>query len=331
MSDLSPQAQTKLIKFTKDLIIKGSGIFHDGFKRTKIEIGKDILRNRIDKLEDCYLVTQDESKTAIMNYGIDKFNFLELSNPDKKTILSIGTFDAHNQSKQHKGYLITVPLPLTNDSFCTDRCNPPKGDASFRCRFPDEIIIDLDFLSQVPFEVHLLGLGEFIGIYYSIIDYSKSRNMPVPINLLEFISDLFNKMIKLIIENEQEIFLIYLSAGLALKCCIMRQANDHEIGCGGDHMIADVLEENYKLSHGQAVLYGAIIMASLFPEWKQFGLSEEDLIKFGSTTALLDLALFYEIKQTSSLINKAISHRPKRVTLLQDIHSQYRYKIDSTG
>jgi len=319
MSDLSLQAQTNLIEFTKGLIAKGIGVFHDRYGCTKIEIGHGVLRNRLDQIKHYYLVSQDESKTAIMNYGIDKNTYQESKHPDKNTLLSIGTFDTHNHSKQSRGHLITVPVPLTNDSFCTDRCNPPKGGASFRCRFPDEIIIDLDLLNRVPFEVHRLGLGEFIGIYYSIIDYSKSRNKPLPVKLLDYISDLSTVMSKHINENEQNIFLRYLGSGLVLKCCIMRQANDHEIGCCGDHMIASVLEDEHQLPHGQAVFYGALMLAMLFPEWERFDLQKKKLIEIGKTASLFDPEFLQIVNRTPNLIENAIRSRPSRLTMLRNV------------
>ena len=122
--------------------------------------------------------------------------------------------------------------------------------------------------------------------------------------------------------SDYDALLRHLSAGLILKCCVMYTALDHEIGCGGDHMIGNFLEKRHKLPHGQSVFYGAILVAMLFPEWAKFGLSEEDLLKSGLNTSLLDLEVFKIILQTISLINKAVSSRPERMTVLRDIKAE---------
>lgn len=308
-----------LISTAEELLATGSVTMRDCSRDIPVIMGEDVLSQRLHALESFRLFADQKSRSILENPKYFAEKHKDKININATTILSLGSFPVHNRAKGEAGHLITVPVPLTNDSFCTDRCNHLGGGGSYPCRGVDEILIDLGILRAVDRHWNLLGWGELISLYYSILDYAHSRKIRIPADLLLYISQLGARLLGFQSVNDNDAFLRHLSTGLILKCYVMYTARDHEIGCGGDHMIGYILEKHYRLPHGKAVFYGAVMMASLFPEWAQFGLTQNELIEIGLSAALLDLELFEEIKRTPNLIEKAIDTRPERMTLLREL------------
>jgi glycerol dehydrogenase-like iron-containing ADH family enzyme len=281
-----------LISTAEKLLATGTVTISDGSRDLMVIMGDGVLSQRLHALESFRLLSDQKNRSILDNPQIFAEKNLHKIKSKATTVISLGSFPVHNRAKGQQGHLIVVPVPLTNDSFCTNRCNHPNRVDSYPCQSPDEILIDLEILKAVDLQYNLLGWGEFISLYYSILDYSFSRKLRIPADLLFYISRLGTKLLGLHTMSDYDALLRHLSAGLILKCCVMYTALDHEIGCGGDHMIGNFLEKRYKLPHGQAVFYGAVLMAMLFPEWAKFGLSEEDLLKSGLNTSLLDLEVF---------------------------------------
>lgn len=310
-----------IILFIDHLVRRFEGIWRDIYGEYEISIGSAVL--------DKALVEPDPCKVLIDSY------LRELIPLSKDTVLdqggcliSIGSFKMHNQAKkissQTGARLITVPIPLANDSFCTNRCSDTTSTASYRCVFPERTIVDTAILKELPPSSNLLGLGEFVGLYTSIVDYFESRNINPPDNLLAFIADLFvdiNREYKV----DYELFLKKLAISLIFKCIIMRINRDHQIGCGIDHLIAYILERTLQVPHGKAVYLGTCISLAMFPEWSSFGLDLKTVVSKGIETGLVspqEIEWIREIPDASFLVKAAIQTRPGRRTVLSYVLKQ---------
>lgn len=243
----------------------------------------------------------------------------EKKNP--KAIGSIGVFSTHNEAKLTYPdlYKVAIPAPLSNDGFCTNRCQHPGKKGSVQGVYPKEIVIDKQLLGDLPYQSSLLGFGEITGLYYSIIDYYIARDLPVHQALI----DLVVQMIKTITRNyymkKQDKVIESIALGLMLKCLIMRSNQNHEIGCSGDHLIANHLEKTHNYLHGEAVSYGAILMAHLHPDWSAYGLREEDIIRWSLDFGLIPDGTQKLFSKKSEIISNAIYTRPNRKTTLKGV------------
>lgn len=312
--------QQEIIDFTEALINHQSGVFP--FPATSgslftVRKGPGMLNQRMEKLDSFRLLIGDEVEKLVMEGKYLDGQYLWKNHPDSDIVIAIGAFSVQNQAKGLGKYVITVPVPLTNDAFCTNRRSSKPSQASTTCAYPKEIIIDLDLLKSVDPSLNLLGVGELLSFYYSILDYSLSRNKDIPLQILYYLSKLSRELCDAIRGGEQERIVEILSAGLIMKCCVMTQNGDHQIGCCGDHLLGHHIAQHYQLPHGKAVFYGALIMASLFPEWGKYGLDETRLTEIGLETGLIDPVLLLEIKKLPGLLKQAIAYRPGRLTLLR--------------
>jgi glycerol-1-phosphate dehydrogenase [NAD(P)+] len=307
-----------LIQYADRLVNVRAGVCASALINFDVVIGEGLVNQQMNDLEDYRLLIEDHNLRLIREHNLVAIKNIEKENPDSNTIISIGSFHVHNQAKQKPKRIITIPIPLANDSFCTDRCNQKPGRSSTPCRFPDKILIDLELLCLIDRKANLLGLGELISTYYSILDYCFSRDLDVPIELLDYLSAYVKKTWLLLQNDDYQGFLRYLSAGLIMKCGLMKSNGDHEIGCGGDHMIGKFIERNYMLPHGQAVFYGAMILSLLNPQWRAFGLSAGCLQEIGKGASLFDPVIFQEIIHEPDLIQKSIATRPNRPSVLKN-------------
>lgn len=162
------------------------------------------------------------------------------------------------------------------------------------------------------------GIGESIGLYYSIIDYCKKKQIDTKWDVLHFICQLFSEIISLYQIKNHECLKKIIQA-LVLKNLVMRANNDHEIGCGIDHFFAREYEDKYKFNHGKAVYLGAIISSFLFPEWEKWGLSTKLLLNNG---LLLKLISNNDINDISSMdlclfTKEALDKRKTRNSMLR--------------
>jgi len=310
------------IRFAEQLIQQSVGAWSDCYGDYKISIGDAILDQELAKLERRRVFIADylrESKLLSRYINFDGWEF--------NCLVSIGSFEMHNQAKElcwRSGHrLVTVPVPLANDSFCTNRCSNATGKPSYKCVFPYHTIVDTEILQNFPSSSNLLGLGEFVGLYSSILDYFEGRNTSPPSSLLTFIVDLFRDICGAY-NSDYESFLKKVAVSLVFKCIIMRVNEDHQIGCGIDHLIAQVLEATLQMPHGKAVYWGVCLSIALFPEWASFGMDLHTLVSNGVGIGVISLE---EMGQVSGLdlpflIESAVKTRPKRTTVLSSVLEQ---------
>ena len=235
------------------------------------------------------------------------------------TIISIGNFYTHNEAKKfceaNSLELIICPAPLSNDSFCTNRLSKVNS-TSISCKYPKEVIIDMDLLSFFKINRNISGVGEFIGVYFSVLDYHLSRYLQPPKNLLEFLIYLIEMLTRKF--NQTERFLKQLAISLILKCYIMRIFHDYQIGCGIDHLLSNALEHYCGYNHGKAVFMSSII-ANIILENKYYSnINTSELVSIGIKFGIIskeDLFLILKIGFYNIYIY-AIASRPHRPTIL---------------
>lgn len=301
--------------FCRLLQTKPEMIWVDNIGQYRIIIGENTLNSRLLKLSS-YSVMKE--KTANSIYLDPKHN-----NNSYDYLISVGSFHAHNNARlkcMQKGIkLITIPVPLTNDSFCTDRCsNPGSKEQSYKGLFPHETIIETTFLHNLPKEINVLGLGEFSGIYFSIIDYFLSRDLAVPSSLLNNITKWLQELV-LFYSSDYNKFLMGLASALLFKGLVMRTNGDHQVGCGIDHLLAGVIEDKTGFPHGKAVFWGGLQAMQYFPEWEQYGLSYAEMQDYGKTMGFVTKESSDVIAglDSNDLVRRALIRRPSRPTMLR--------------
>lgn len=303
-----------LIYFITNLSTNNYAVWKDSHGCFEVKIGQGLIHEYIEKTNTKLFI----SDFIKINKSIPaKFN----------NVISIGGFSAHNDAKIEAQRLnidlTTIPIPLSNDSFGTNRCSCGRNEniSSFKCKFPEKVIFDLDMLIDFGLNESISGVGEYIGLYYSIIDfYLKNYNSPDKA-LLNFILNNFFELLVLIENEEKTEILKKISILLVLKCLIMRYNINHEIGCGIDHSFARVFEDELNMIHGKAVFLGSIISSFLFPEWDKWGLNTKFLVKSGKQLKIIsdyDISFICDI-DLYTLVNKAIKIRSERRTMLDHL------------
>jgi glycerol-1-phosphate dehydrogenase [NAD(P)+] len=308
------------------------------------------------RYDDIFLLTQELDKTNVIQWtdAYGKIDFLIKENGNinqicnwKKTkyiiadylnlninkhesknieqIISIGGFFVHNQGKieaqKNKVPLITIPLPLSNDSFGTNRCSSKNNNEnipSYEGVYPSKCIFLVEELLKLGINQSILGIGEFIGLYYSVIDYYLKKKLIPDTNILTFINQLFFEITHSFSQNNT-LCLKKIVQGLVFKNLIMRISNDHEIGCGIDHFFARVYERKYGYNHGKAVYLGAIISSFLLPEWAKFGLDTNVMIDCGLLLTIISKDDITNIcnQNLPSLVKEALDVRKSRDSMLR--------------
>lgn len=263
-----------------------------------------------------------------------QFSATTLKNVDY--VFSIGGAFEHNIAKEAlsknggrtKPQLVTVPISLSNDSFCTNRsslCFDRIEVASRETLYPSEIMIDFEILENIDQRLNVLGFGEVVGLYYSVRDYFLVKRLPKVDALITKIEEGTRKLM-LSFAVKRHIWLKHLAMNLLAKCLIMRLAKDNQIGAGGDHLIAYALEYihrnakrfDYRLSHGESVYLGSLCLAALFPEWEYGFFTLENLVNLGKAFGILNSINLDLLAKTlkNGLIPLATSMRPGRQTVL---------------
>jgi len=320
--DSKPVDFTPVIHFCSSLTQNSFGVWEDSFGDYTITIDKQNYLDKLRSIPNTRIFYSTNVKTLLPD--IPKQNY---ENPPL-SVISIGTFDAHNAAKQYCSTnsvkLITVPAPLSNDSFGTNRVQSQKNHRSMKGVFPSETIIDSNLISQFPYTINVLGLGEFIGLYFSIIDYYCIRGKEIPLDIIKHSVDRFETNI--IQKKCVKDFYRQLGINLVFKCLIMRKNIDHQIGCGIDHLLGGFLEPRLNIPHGHAVYLGCILAYMLFPEWQKFGLDINKLISVGKSNKWLTYEIIESLKEITlkKLVNGALSLRPDRLSMLRSIETDKR-------
>lgn len=311
--------QKQLISFSEELSKKRQAIWEDENGTYAVLIGNSILNGELEMIKPQRIYFSEKLRRRDL---LDKkWDY----NSHSKTIVSIGSFQPHNQARiecgKHSLNLITVPVPISNDSFCTNRCSSQLHVASQKCVFPQKTIIDLDLLMEsCPGNVNALGYGEALGLYTSVLDYCFTHNSSIPTVLLQYLVNQC-RIMEQEFQRDQKQFLTLLATVLVLKCLVMRINNDHQIGCGCDHSLALALEDELEIPHGCAVLLGVIISLKLFPNWQEYGLRKSEVISRGRKLNLIDADLIFKLNKLdfSRLLVRSKALRPNRPSLLHNV------------
>ena len=243
----------------------------------------------------------------------------------RRTIISVGGFRAHNCGKieaDKTGYsLITVPCPLSNDSFGTNRYSIGIDEQvpSLESVYPAKTVFDIKRILQIDKSKSIVGTGEFIGLFYSLLDYSLKKNIEFE-SLVPYVVERIGIMEDAFKGGDDASIISSIASSLVFKCLVMRVNKDHTVGCGIDHSFARCFESDLDIAHGKAVFLGSVLSSALYPEWDSYGLSTSFLIEFGNKIGITpdDYKLIC-YRPFSDLIGKALDIRPKRSYALQGL------------
>ena len=265
-----------IFKVVDDLVHHNCSVVRDGYGNTSISIRSVLHPDAIIAYnKSALLITTSNYKSVLLN---------ESTKRDYDEVIGIGNVSVIDVAK-HLSYkfdkkLVIIPSILSNDSFCTDRVTG-NCSRSWRAMYPHEVIIDLQRISETPVKINCLGIGEFIGLYVSYMDYCVSQNEIVDARVIGFISSSYKQLVGNRWENDTD-KLKFLSICLIFKCLIMRLHSNHQIGCGIDHTLAKALEKMYNFPHGIAVCWGCAISLAMFPNWSNTDMSLSTFLKASS-------------------------------------------------
>ncbi len=238
-------------------------------------------------------------------------------------LYSVGAFTVHNEarevSRREKIPYVSVPAPLSNDSFATRRFSVGgrEDQPSLESTFPMATVVDADLLFATDLSASVGGIGEFVGLYYSYLDYCVTRAESIDARFLEWLSAAFLDVTARA-PTIDHLYLHRIAQLLLIKGLVMRVNDDHQIGCGADHLFARVFESNASVTHGKAVYLGCLLVSRLFPSWAVHGLSSAILEARGLSTGLvsvndLNWLASLDLKTT---IKNAVLTRPARRSVL---------------
>ena len=297
--------------FINKLINDSYAEWHDYWGDYSVQIGDGLLQHYLEK-EGCRFLVSD---------------FLDLKHNELDAfsqIVSIGGFQVHNQGKKEGQSfnfdLTTIPIPLSNDSFGTNRYSITDNEQSpsIRSDYPRRTIIDLQELGKFGIRHSYNGVGEYLGLYYSVIDYAQKDDITPDEECLSYIIENVDHIIHLFNDGNEREMLRY------IKILIMRTNEDHRIGCGIDHSIARILEREHRFPHGKAVYMGCLIVSLLLPEWEKWGMSFSTLKNLGHSLGFLgkeDIGFLSQI-DIENLVQEAIKIRQDRKTMLQRLSKE---------
>jgi glycerol dehydrogenase-like iron-containing ADH family enzyme len=332
----------EILSFLSNLSAKCSGVWTDKYCSTRITIGDNLIDSTVETAEresTGYYIKYTPIIEGLISQEMIKASDLNISRASY--LISIGGTNEHNYIKEYcssmpnRKKMICVPVPLSNDSFCTNRSSRLCDDVLVESRettYPTEILIDLSILGKLEKYLNLVGLGEVIGFYYSLRDYSYTNNEQIDRSLInrleENITDIVDHL-----HNYGNEWLKRLAQSLILKCLVMRVMENNRIGAGGDHLIAYALESlnsrnnreaDTRLPHGELVFCGSIVMSALLPQWDYKIFSLERLIAFGRENGFLhDRTIGVLLGGLNAqLIQLAISSRPNRKTILMSLSEE---------
>jgi len=334
-----------VFKFISELILYNHGAWVDNAGFMNIDIGKGILSKELRKLRQqfkcCYILASTEAREILKLSQYDSVtrNYRYMKNLD--CFASIGGAREHNSIRELvlakyndlNIYYLTAPTALTNDAFCTNRSSPCFDQIKIPSRqsvYPSRIIIDLELIKSIGNELNIYGVGELVGLYYSMRDYYSTKKYLFIKKIICKIHDNIQNQMVTSKTIERHDFNKLLAINLLMKCLIMRANGDHQIGTGGDHLISYALRcsiiskikwVDLELSHGQLVYLGSMIMAALFPEWDYHTFSIKGLLDMGISLGLLNDKVFHFLLSEfrPSLIRLALKMRPVRSTILSDL------------
>ena len=298
--------------FIHKLIDDNYAEWHDYWGDYSVQIGDGLLQQYLGK-EGCRFLVSD---------------FLDLKYNEPyafSQIVSIGGFQVHNQGKKEAQSfnfdLTTIPIPLSNDSFGTNRYSITDNEQSpsIRSDYPRRTIIDLQELEKFGIHHSYNGVGEYLGLYYSVIDYAQKDDITPDEECLSYIIENVDHIIHLFDDGNEREMLRYIAIVLVLKILIMRTNEDHRIGCGIDHSIARIFEREHRFPHGKAVYMGCLIVSLLLPEWEKWGMSFSSLKNLGHSLGFWgkeDIGFLSQI-DIENLVQEAIKIRQDRKTMLQ--------------
>ena len=298
--------------FIDKLNAENSAEWYDSLGNYNVQIGEGLLEEYLES-HKCKIVAS--SFLDIKPVDIENFH----------QIVTIGGFQVHNQGKyeaqKQKIELTTIPIPLSNDSFGTNRYSVTDNEQSPSTKsvYPRRTIFDLKELTKIGFRHSINGVGEFIGLYFSIIDYAVKDDRQPDMECLAYIIDKFYELLQLHNNGNERETLRCIANLLIIKCLIMRTSEDYRIACGIDHSIARIFEREQNMPHGKAVYIGCLITCLLLPEWEKWGLSLSALQDMGQKFGLLKKGDIDSLRQTSirQLVLEAINIRKDRKTMLQ--------------
>ena len=307
---MDPSILSKVISFCINIPNEGSSTWKDSFGNYQISIGVDNLNS---------IFNNYKFRRLFFSNFIDEIsNNFQYNSKISNIVISVGAFKAHNDAKYFSNkyglQYITVPIPLSNDSFGTNRISR-ENEQSLGGPFPIKTVFDLHLINKYQNKCNFLGIGEFFGLYSSVIDYYLVREKRPPFELLIFVCDLINNLMKSLNENKAT-FSILLIKALLFKVLIMRTNIDYQIGCGADHLIAGYFEKIFIMPHGKAVYLALLLLLLLFPDWQKYGLYFSDIERFGIDSKLISL---HELNKVTSikikdLFIKSQQIRPNRLS-----------------
>jgi glycerol dehydrogenase-like iron-containing ADH family enzyme len=306
----------------KNLVLQTQELSHKGIHSFDFKDGKKTFYCGTNALEIFI-----EKNNIIKIYSAAPIDYLPVKGG---IILSIGSTKEHNLARLdsfRSGIrYATCPLPLSNDSFVTDRWGGAIDKAADIMNFPTAVILDWKICLHEGLEKNLPGVGEASGLVTSTYDYLKAHNIEDSNLYWEEVKAYVNRLFYLWQSgSSDESRIIALGAVLSFKGLLMRLCADNSIGASCDHMISYFLQASgFQLPHGVLVFMGVLISLMAIDE----GLCDFYL-RIGRNIGLIhesDIILLLKL-DFHNLFQESAQLRPLRKTFIRDISTEESYKI----
>jgi glycerol dehydrogenase-like iron-containing ADH family enzyme len=244
-------------------------------------------------------------------------------------ILSVGRTVVHDQARSCAAEAgvsyATCPLPLSNDSFCTDRYGGEPSRAARRLDFPAAIILDWGLCESAGLDANKPGLGEAMGLVTSVRDFAlcsaehaAEECVPLVDAAVDLLFESWNSA-----DTPPQRKLALLGASLSLKGLMIGLLATNDIVAGCDHMVSyELKHRGVGWPHGSLVAAGVLMTLPLFD-----GVPEgmvDKLTRSSLTTGLLTIADLQRLERMDigEVLNGAVNTRPERNTLLRRLTPQ---------
>lgn len=223
-----------------------------------------------------------------------------------------------------KAVYICLPTTLSNDSLASPFSVLTMEGASRKtlpCKIPTAILVDTTMIAKAPVSQTLSGIGDTIGKYTAVYDWTLSAKAgggrvddfaySIAWMCYDSVAHCDNKNLN------SNSFITTLSRSLVMGGLAMEIAGSSRPCSGSEHLFTHAIEEFYpqiKISHGLAVALGTVAAANFQgrDDMKMLDICKSYGLDLNPMTYGIDKDIFADIW------SRAASTRPDRVTILNE-------------
>lgn len=223
-----------------------------------------------------------------------------------------------------KAVYICLPTTLSNDSLASPFAVLGMEGAARKtlpCKIPTAILVDTNMISKAPVSQTLSGIGDTIGKYTAVYDWTlagRAGNARVDDFAYSIAWMCYDSVANCDNKNlNSNSFITTLSRSLVMGGLAMEIAGSSRPCSGSEHLFTHAIEEYYpeiKISHGLAVALGTVAAANFQgrDDMKMLDICRAYGLDLNPMTYGIDKDMFADIW------SRAATTRPDRITILNE-------------